>query len=318
MIGTGLKNFALEYGLNVSKGAAYGDLNGYTVTMFEGMGTKTLCISVQFTDEDKKNSLYVELNDPSLRKQYKLSFIQFGEKEITVVFIDTIGTMKRLRSFVDFIVLRLNEKGALGAEYCIKCAQPLNYYDKVYKRINGVVYKFHETCVDDVIMQADKQNKEYETVKKNYGKGILGASLGALVGAIPWAIAYYFGWFVGWLGFVIGIAAKKGYELMGGKPGKAKLWIVIVCTFLGVIVGQIVSDAFAIGHMISSGEIAWATYADIPYILVELFKDSAEYMRSTLGNIGIGFIFAFLGLIGILKEIREENKKNKTDILDLN
>lgn len=75
----------------------------------------------------------------------------------------------------------------------------------------------------------------YKNEEKQLGKGIIGAILGSMVGSIVWAVAYYMGWFFAVIGMLIGIGAKKGYELLGGKKCKAKVVVILIATVFGAI-----------------------------------------------------------------------------------
>ena len=153
--------------------------------------------------------------------------------------------------------------------------------------------------------ESNKMDNELGTTKKgSYLLGAVGAVLGAFIGSIPWAIVYYFGWFVGWLGFIIGICAVKGYEILRGKTGKVKVLIIILATIFGVACGQVIGDFIALGRMIATGEIPGATYMDIPsiyrYLIVE---NSIGFITDSLKNLVIGLLFAGLGIWRMIKSM---------------
>jgi len=149
------------------------------------------------------------------------------------------------------------------------------------------------------------ENETSSWESKNYGPGALGAFLGGLIGSVPWAFVYHMGYFVAWLGLVIGFLAKKGYELLGGKKGIGKIWIVCGATVFGVALGNVLPDFYEFAKLINSGEIPGKTYWDIP----ALYKDwAASYglWPAILKNLALGLLFGLLGLSSLFKEMAAE------------
>ena len=84
---------------------------------------------------------------------------------------------------------------------------------------------------------------EYDFVEEDegtYGKGFAGAFLGAAAGALVWAIAMGIGYLFGLLGLLIGFAAGKGYDYLKGKQGKGKMFILLLASVVGILVGSAV------------------------------------------------------------------------------
>ena len=107
------------------------------------------------------------------------------------------------------------------------------------------------------------------------------------------------------VGLVIGWLAEKGYTLLHGKQGKGKVAILIVAILVGVALGTIGADVFALAEMINAGEIP-LTYGDIPEFLLYMLQTDSEYVTATLTNLGMGVVFAGLGVYGILKKTGKE------------
>lgn len=138
---------------------------------------------------------------------------------------------------------------------------------------------------------------------------MLGAILGGMVGAIPWAIVSHFGWFVGWLGFLIGICAIKGYEILGGRPGKPKVVIIVLATILGVAFGQVAATFITISTMIAGGEIPWLSYGQIPQFFILLLANDADFLFALLKDFGLGLVFAALGIWRLIASVAVESKR---------
>ena len=154
---------------------------------------------------------------------------------------------------------------------------------------------------------------EKEVRVSSYLLGAIGAVLGALIGAIPWAIAYFFGWFVGWLGFLIGVCAARGYNILRGKNGWPAVFIIIFATIFGVAVGQVLGDFFAIGKYIANSEIEWATYSEIPKIYFYALRADSGMIGSVLGSFGLGLVFAGLGVWRLIRDMALALKTGEED-----
>ena len=156
-------------------------------------------------------------------------------------------------------------------------------------------------------IEKEKQEKEfaklyiqkYNSLSDKYILGFVGALLGGLVGAIPWAIVSSTGWFVAWLGYVIAIAASKGYDLMKVKVSMKKIWFVAVSVVVGVFAGQIMSDMISIAL---DGEVSGMFW----YIFAYYMENLGEYISINASNLILGLIFAALGGFSVLKGIQKE------------
>ena len=112
MIGTGLKKYAEQNGLKVTKGVAYGNFRGYAATMREGAGYKALIITTKFTVAGDSNALLAELNAANLQRTYRVQGLNFSPIGISVIFTDTVGTMKRIADFADWFMPLLSKYSA--------------------------------------------------------------------------------------------------------------------------------------------------------------------------------------------------------------
>lgn len=302
MVGKTIKKYASEKGLTVKNGLAYGVYHGFMITLNEGSGWKALSVAVSFNDENSYLALGAYLSDADIRKCYRISSHQLNNNSFTVMFFDKKGTMDKISEFADALCSKLTELGGLGADYCSSCKMPLDSASAVKASMNNTVYLLHEGC-----FTKDKENftiaKETIALKGSVPKGIVGALLGAAIGAIPWAIAYYYGWFVALLGLVIGLAAKKGYELLGGKESRAKGIVLIAATIFGVFLGE----SMAIIYVMYSAYTTNPEYAAYSITLLDTVRGyfailftSSELMKEVLGDVLFGLVFAALGMYQII------------------
>lgn len=315
MVGTGIKKFAKENNWQVKNGIAFGVYRGYMMSMQEGAGWKSLSIAAKLENEDAIKSAYELLNDKSIMKEYRITDSQVSATSVLITFLDNPGTMKKMFAFMDSFCDGLDSFGAKGAKYCSSCGQELYGSNAVPAVMNDVVYLLHESCMnkDDETMNNIKEEKAKEGSTL---LGSIGAFAGALVGAIPWAVAYYFGWFVGWFGFVIGIAAKKGYELLQGKESRAKGIIVIIATFICTFLAESVALMVAMG-------IAWSQEGIDFYILDVIYSyfyalvTDTEILMSVLTDVAIGLVFAVLGIWSVVKDIFKTTGKKANRFIRL-
>ena len=313
MVGMGLRKYGEELGLMHSNGVLYGESDGYLITLSEGPGYKTLGINAVLPQEERASlNQFVQEN----QKTYRIYGPCITDTTIAISFQDTIGTMKRIRRFLPLLLQELHGHSALGAQTCSLCGQTLLGQPAKVALVNGIAVQAHEGCMEKLHRDAQDHQVGHEQIQKNYGRGALGAFLGALVGAIPWVIVYLWGFFVGWLGFLIGWCAKKGYELLGGKVGRAKVWIVAVFSVGIVLLAQFVSYVIAVWQACNDMGLTLEILPLIPYT-IELIFTEPDVTLEFLGNLVIGLLFAGLGLFGVVRELRAEVKEIQPQIKTL-
>lgn len=304
MIGSALKKLARENEMKISNGVAYGAFRGYAVTLQEGSGYKRMDISTRFSDVSKQDQMKNEVNTVDLKRTYRVQTMEFSQRFITVVFGDTIGTMKKIYEFIDWFFPMLDRYEAMKVNACAECGGGVTAGN--WLLIDGIAHHMHPSCAQKVKEELAADQEEQRSERKgSYVTGLIGALVGAAVGAVVWAIVLYFGYVASLVGLLIGFLAKLGYNLLRGKQGKGKIAILIVAVIFGVLLGTVASDAFALGQMISAGELAGWQYSDIPFMLLMLLGDS-EYVTATLGNIGLGLLFAFIGVFALLRKANKE------------
>ena len=314
MIGSGLKKLAKDHGMSVDKGVAYGSLGGYCATLNEGAGYKQIIFATRIADPVKLTELQTVLNGHNLQKEFRVTGLTFAPKTIQVVFLDNPGTMKKMDEFLAFFLPLLNEAEATGANICPECGFEVS--GGCWKLIGGVAYYMHQPCADKVcreIATSDETRRVEAT--GNYFTGLLGALLGSAVGAVLWAVVLYFGYVASIVGLAIGWLAEKGYTLLKGKQGKGKIAILIIAVIIGVLLGNFGADVITLVEMINAGELGGMGYADIPLLILVMLIEEPGYMTATLSNIGMGLLFAALGVWGLLR--RANTEVADTKIVDL-
>ena len=305
MIGSGYKKFAKENGMNVASGVAYGSLRGYAATLSEGSGFKQIVVTTKFADPAKVQELQAQLNQKNITREFRVRELSFTPGAIVIVFNDTIGTMKKIKAFVDWFFPMLAGVGATTADYCAECGGQMD--GGSWKLISGVAYHMHEGCAEKVRTQIAQDNEDRKKdAEGSYLTGLIGSVLGAALGAVVWAFVLLAGYVASIVGLLIGWLAEKGYNLFKGKQGKAKILLLIIAIIFGVLLGTFGADAISVAQLINETPGATVTYADIPAFLLDLLMTEPEYRSAAMGNIFMGLLFAALGVFALLRKASHE------------
>ena len=305
MIGMGLKKLAQKYGMTVSGGIAYGAMEGFAVTLSEGMGYKRLDIVTKFTEPGQREIFLNQISQEGVEKEYRIQKILLKSKNIEILFTDSIGTMKRIEAFIAWFFPQLAQSGASPVEICIECGQPVS--PAGWYKINGLVFQLHDACAQQInrdMEEKAQQRKDADT--GSYISGTFGALIGALLGAVVWAIVLALGYITSIGGLLIGWLAERGYALAKGKQGKGKFVILILAIVFGVLLGTFLPDVVDLARAISEGELPWYSYGDIPALILEAMEYSSEYAEAVLSNAGMGLLFAALGAFVLLRRTKQE------------
>ena len=236
MVGSGLKKLAKANGMKVAKGVAYGSLRGYAATMNEGSGFKLIVFSTKFSDEESKNRVVATLEQTDTKNLFRVQNIGISAKSIQIVFADNPGTMKKIEDFLNWFIPVLQANGASTYDVCPECGGQV--ITGRWVMIDGCAHHLHDSCAAHV-RQGIEEEKEIQKRQAtgSYGLGAVGALVGAALGAVVWALVLMMGYVASIVGLLIGWLADKGYGLLHGKQGKAKIAILIAAIIVGVVIG---------------------------------------------------------------------------------
>ncbi len=300
MIGSGLKKLAKEKGMKVTKGVAFGSLDGFAATMSEGSGYKQIVFTTTFADPAKKAALLDKVNSMDLNKMYRVRSLELLPSAVQVVFQDNPGTMKKIRAFLDWFTPLLREHTATRASVCTECGCEIAVGRWVL--VNGVAYHFHDSCAEKAAREVADSNTRKAEAEGNYVTGLLGALLGAAIGAVVWGAVLYFGYVASLVGLLIGFLAERGYNLLKGKQGKGKVPVLVIAVIFGVLLGTVGSYGYALLEMIQAGELPGFALTDIPMMLTVMVSEDPEFRSGVIGNILQGLLFAALGVFALLRQ----------------
>ncbi|MBE6926941.1 MAG: hypothetical protein E7467_00385 [Ruminococcaceae bacterium] len=297
MIGKGLRDLAQQYGMKTGHGIAYGTMNGYCATLSEGAGFKQIVFATRFADATKRYALMEEMQKIPMQKEYRVSQFAVQEDRISVVFTDTIGTMKRIEAFVSWFLPKLSEFGASKIDTCCHCGMLL---DKgCWKLVDGVALYVHEACgrklQEELAIQGENKKAD-----GSYLSGAAGALLGAIGGSIVWALLIVVGYITSIVGFLIGFLAEKGYGLLKGKNGKGKLVILILAVIIGVLLGNFAGTVIDVMK-----EIDLTVGESIDFV-IDAIRVDAEVRSAMIKDVILGLLFAGLGVVSLLINTKRE------------
>ena len=308
--------YTKNLGFTQNKWGAYGRLQGYLVTLSEVSQISIISVSFCSPDLESFDRVQRELQNKAIKTTYKIQQLEIHQTHLRVTISNFMGNPKNIQKFLDYCLPMLSSSGVSGETHCSHCKQEIvNNLEKAYKMIDKIAYVFHQGCAVELEKGYIEEQKDLKKVKGNYGRGFIGAMLGAVIGAIPWTIVYLMGWFVGWLGLLIGLAAKKGYTLFGGKIKKPSIFVLLISIIFGVLIGQIAGDVISVILVyLSEG---WPV--TVNNILLEFdyyFKEPGNVL-SFLFNCGLGLLFAFLGTASIFKGVHDEASLSSKKPIDI-
>lgn len=143
--------------------------------------------------------------------------------------------------------------------------------------------------------------------------GVIGAILGGFVAAIPWIVMYVYGNIItALLAILIAMGSLKGYQLLKGRMD-GKVPVIIAIVSIGVI---IISTLLIIPCLLMVKE-------NIPVTVYNLglLYDYAPFRNAILGDLLLSVVFAFLGISGVIKNLKNQlnnDSVGKIDILNSN
>lgn len=314
MIGAGLKKLAREHGMSIDKGVAYGSFGGFCTTMCEGSGYKQISFVTSIADPTKERAFTAKVDERNIQKEFRVSRLSVTRKYIQVTFDDRVGTMGRIREFLNWFLPLLEEADAARCLVCPQCGGEIT--GGCWKLIGGVAYYMHNACGDAVERQIlGEEQKLKEEATGSYATGLMGALIGAALGGVLWAVVMYFGYIASFVGLAIGWLAEFGYNLLKGKQAKGKIAVLILAVIFGVLLGNFGADAITVAQLIGAGELPGMTYGEIPWLIAWMLESDPEYRAATIRYLLGGLFFAGLGVWGLLRRANAEVSTAK--IVDL-
>ncbi len=257
-IGPSLKKYAKEKRMKFSKGFVYGEIDGYMVTITEGMDIKILSISCGAFGNEK---IIEFLKTVDLVKEYRVENYKITESGIQLVFKEVhyvipVAGMSNIKKFLEIILPVLKENGVVGVEFCAECSE--SFADETETKIvikDGFARRVHNNCVEKALKNDEPSVVPKE--KNNVFRGSIGALLATtFVATIMWflisgpvntgAVGIVLATIL--LPLLTGLLSFKCYKGFGGGICKSGLVSICVCQPIGCVLGYplmvIISCAF--------------------------------------------------------------------------
>lgn len=135
-------------------------------------------------------------------------------------------------------------------------------------------------------------------VKSNLAAGIVGAFLGALIGCVLWIIIWKLGYIAGIAGFVIGVCALKGYEMLGKSLDiKGAIATVIIMIAMIFFANKLAWSIDAYEALKDYGWTFFDIFRELDYILEESELTSA-YTKDLIIGYFLTALSSFKLIIG--------------------
>ncbi len=284
--------FTGNYGMTVEGNLAYGTVYGFetnaNVVMFDNVSPLRLHVTFYATDEQKRN-MEAAIRNLAL-KYFRMSFSQYGLflgfNDITVKRL-----LKRLPEVLDKIYAILEENGAMKAEFCPVCGNPLDEANCKECKIEGMKIKIDNDCVATINSVISAENADFESAPNNYIKGFAGAVIGGLVGVAISTVLYIVG-FVSSISAIVAIVLGCFlYEKFRGKPNKIMLVIVTLTTMV-----MLAASIPAI-YIVVAGIAANEANVDMSAIdaFTKLMNESEEFSRFFYADLALVILFSAIG-----------------------
>lgn len=311
------QKLASESGLTYqvpSKQIFYGKIGGFMVTLSRRLSAVNVAIAFAGSEE-AVSTFFGRLNMYKGNTKNGVAQILYKEGYAVVSFVDTFGTKKRVQSFLIQLAEMLQIPGLLGTDNCGICKNAFDLSTSKYAKLvnSEAVVLVHDACVRGVETAEDEAILKQKEEGENIGRGTLGAFLGAIVGAIPWTIIALLGYVASILGFVMSLCVKKGYELLGGKVCRKKFFIVLVFSILSLLIAQAATQFISLLMVMKEYGLPMSTFGPLANALLT----DSEYITEVLLSTLLGFVFAVLGCVALLRDTWKEASSLKTKFLDV-
>ena len=168
----------------------------------------------------------------------------------------------------------------------------------------------------------ENQDSMYEEKQGNLLTGILGALLGALIGTALWVLIGVWGYIAGIVAWLTAFLAGKGYDLLHGRPGKAKTITIVVLLILSICVGTVATEIVVGVQSVKEAEEELNTFElarfkklypnEVDYVL-EIIQTDDEVHTEMAKALAMGLLFGALGAYPIVLGDRRKKQQNAGD-----
>ena len=159
-------------------------------------------------------------------------------------------------------------------------------------------------------------NNNLTETKENILVGAVGAFLFSLAGGILWFVLYQIGYLAAISGLVGVVCAVKGYTIFAKTKKESKVCLILSSVIAVVVLAM--AWYLCVGYDIyllyqewyATGEVYRAATYFESVRMIPLFFTESEILIAYLKDLGLGLIFAILGIVSYLAS-REKKMKQQ-------
>ena len=143
--------------------------------------------------------------------------------------------------------------------------------------------------------------------------------MGALIGTALWVLVGVWGYIAGIVAWLTAFLAGKGYDLLHGRPGKAKAITIIVMLILSICVGTVGTATVImvqsynqqISEMNTFEQARIQKYGQTVEEYVQSMFMEQDIQTEIVKNLAVGMLFGALGAYPIV--LGDRRKKQRQD-----
>jgi hypothetical protein len=153
-----------------------------------------------------------------------------------------------------------------------------------------------ELLCDDCYRDVEKKAKAIEEMPSNYVAGLLSSFLGAMIGSVLWIVIGALGFYASIAGYAIAYMSFKGYDIAKGKKTITGILINVFSITTALLIAQYIGLYIDLLKEFPGFEV-------IQFLqITPLLFSNSEFVIGLLPNIGLGLLFALLGVYRTIKD----------------
>lgn len=288
-----VRKFMKELGFKRSYEVIFGIYEGFLVSVADKDNTASIFVDISLDasaaiEREKIRSL-IEEN----ARQYSIFRAEVTNVGVLVLFNSSAPSFERLKDFFYFFIHQLKLLNLPGAYICTNCRKPVSAVSVL--SINGRLHTCDRGCAQHIVKTAEKKGA-LKKRRAHFFPGLIGALFGAVLGIIPFVLISRLGIFSLWCGLLIGLFAKAGYEVVGGRrcPGKAAALLLL--SVMASVPAIFLTYCYEL-HGFWSGKGYVIRFVDVIQKVFDLVKTVPVLRESMLLNAAASFGFAVLALL---------------------
>ena len=298
-----LRNFMKEINFKSVDEVVYGIQDGYLVSITDENGAASMYVDLVLPDTNCKESEAIRNIIRLNSKQYSILRAEVNETGVLVVFPSSFSAFNKLKDFFYFFLQQLKSEGIKGASTCTNCGNPISSI-KIVSMYNRL-HTCDSECAEQLVSSYKPKRRK---IKPLFIPGFLGAVIGAAVGAVPLLVLGQLNIFSLWCGLFIGLLAKVGYELLGGKPCIGKTIVLPILSLIAIVPTVFYTYCLNLFDIWLGRDYIVEKNPVIEIVYNTILSDKTLQM-TLITDVLIAFAFAILGLLLVMRFTRKTHKE---------